>query len=84
MRWWKRVVAGALLALAALGLLPPNAKTRGEVLFDGLDLLKLSEREWSRIRGDRIATVLQNPSLSLNPVYPVGHQVAEVFHDAYP
>jgi peptide/nickel transport system ATP-binding protein len=67
------------LALAAQGLLPPNAEIRGEVLFDGLDLLKLSERERSRIRGGRIATVLQNPSLSLNPVYPVGRQVAEVF-----
>lgn len=67
------------LALAVLGLLAPNARIKGEVLFDGTNLLTLTEKELSRIRGERIAAVLQNPSLSLNPVYPVGRQVAEAF-----
>ena len=49
------------------------------MLFDSEDLISLSEKERSRIRGERISAVLQNPSLSLNPVYSVGRQVAEVF-----
>ena len=67
------------LALAALGLLSPDARVEGEVLFEGKNLLTFSEKELSRIRGERLAAVLQNPSLSLNPVYPVGRQVAEIF-----
>ncbi len=67
------------LALAALGLLPANAEVSGRVAYEGRDLLRLTEREWSRLRGDRISAVLQNPSLALNPVYSIGHQIAEVF-----
>jgi peptide/nickel transport system ATP-binding protein len=67
------------LALAVLGLLLPNARVEGEVLFEGENLLTFTEKELSRLRGERIAAVLQNPSLSLNPVYSVRRQVAEVF-----
>jgi peptide/nickel transport system ATP-binding protein len=62
-----------------LGLLAPNALVTGEVLFEEKNLLTYTEKELSMVRGERIAAVLQNPSLSLNPVYPVGRQVAEVF-----
>ncbi len=67
------------LALAVLGLLPDNAEASGRVLYEGRNLLDLSEREWSLLRGDRISAVLQNPSLALNPVYTIGRQIGEVF-----
>ena len=50
---------------------------RGEILFEGRDLLRVSEAEMSRIRGGQIGMVFQDPLTSLNPVMPVGEQVAE-------
>ncbi|MDE5466248.1 ABC transporter ATP-binding protein [Bradyrhizobium sp. CSS354] len=69
----------SVTALSILRLLPKlNAKTvGGEISFHGRDLLKLSEREMRQIRGDRIAMIFQEPMTSLNPVYTVGHQIAE-------
>jgi peptide/nickel transport system ATP-binding protein len=67
------------LALALLGLLPAHAEVSGRVLYEGRNLLDLSEREWSHLRGDRISAVPQNPSLALNPVYTIGRQIGEVF-----
>ncbi len=59
-------------------LLPPTARvTGGEVRFGGRDVLALSERELRRLRGARIAMVFQDPLTSLNPVLPVGLQIAE-------
>ncbi|TIW85553.1 MAG: ABC transporter ATP-binding protein, partial [Mesorhizobium sp.] len=49
----------------------------GEVRFQGRDLLQLSDREMRKTRGDRIAMIFQEPMTSLNPVYTVGHQIAE-------
>src|SRR5262249_35781825 len=49
----------------------------GEILFEGEDLLKKSDREMRRIRGKRIAMILQDPMASLNPLFSVGDQVAE-------
>jgi oligopeptide/dipeptide ABC transporter ATP-binding protein len=49
----------------------------GEILFDGVDLLKLSEADLRHIRGSKIAVVFQDPLTSLNPVMPVGEQIAE-------
>jgi peptide/nickel transport system ATP-binding protein len=69
----------SVLAHAVLRLLPQNAEVSGQVLFGGQDLLALSERELSRLRGDRIAIVPQNPSLSLNPVLSIGRQITEVY-----
>ena len=66
-------------ALAILRLLPSNAKIRGgNVVFLGEDLLPKSEAEMNRIRGIRISMVFQDPGTSLNPVYPVGEQIARV------
>lgn len=69
----------SVTALSILRLLPKlNAKTiGGEVLFHGLDLLALSEREMRKIRGDQIAMIFQEPMTSLNPVHTVGRQIAE-------
>jgi oligopeptide/dipeptide ABC transporter ATP-binding protein len=50
----------------------------GTVLFEGVDLLKLSEEEMVHMRGNRISMIFQQPQSSLNPVYKVGDQVAEV------
>src|SRR5262249_39973305 len=66
------------LALSILRLLAPAARiVSGEILFEGEDLLKKSDREMRRIRGKRIAMILQDPMASLNPLFSVGDQVAE-------
>ncbi len=56
----------------------PGKILEGEVLFDGQDLLKLSETEMSHIRGNRISMIFQNPQSSLNPVLKIGDQISEV------
>lgn len=50
----------------------------GSVLFQGRDLLRLSPKEMDEIRGAKISMIFQNPLTSLNPVYKVGEQIAEV------
>jgi oligopeptide/dipeptide ABC transporter ATP-binding protein len=66
------------LALTLLRMLPPAAKiVSGEIMFEGVDLMKKSESEMRRIRGKRIAMILQDPMASLNPLFTVGDQVAE-------
>ena len=50
----------------------------GSALFQGVDLLKLREKQLNRIRGKRISMIFQNPLTSLNPVYTVEDQIAEV------
>lgn len=55
----------------------PGRIVGGEILFDGKDLLKKSEREMRKIRGGEIAMIFQNPTTSMNPVYTVGSQIAE-------
>ncbi|AZO52362.1 MAG: ABC transporter ATP-binding protein [Mesorhizobium sp.] len=69
----------SVAALSILRLLPKlTARTvRGEVRFRGRDLLELSDREMRQIRGDQIAMIFQDPMTSLNPVYTIGHQIAE-------
>jgi peptide/nickel transport system ATP-binding protein/oligopeptide transport system ATP-binding protein len=69
----KSVTALSLMRLVA----PPGRIVGGEVLFDGVDLLKLSEPKMRAIRGDDIAMIFQDPMTSLNPVYTVGEQIAE-------
>jgi oligopeptide/dipeptide ABC transporter ATP-binding protein len=66
------------LALSILRLLPPAARiVGGAVRFGGEDLLAKPESEMRRIRGKRIAMILQDPMASLNPLFTVGDQVAE-------
>ncbi len=69
----------SVTSLSIMRLLP-EAGARieaGSVDFDGVDLVKLSERAMTKIRGGRIAMVFQEPMTSLNPVYTVGAQIAE-------
>jgi len=66
-------------ALALLGLVPPPGRiTAGSVRLRGAELLELDAAGWRRIRGREIAMVFQDPMTSLNPVLPVGRQIAEV------
>jgi oligopeptide/dipeptide ABC transporter ATP-binding protein len=66
------------LALSILRLLPPAAHIAGGALtFEGEDLLKKSDVEMRRVRGKRIAMILQDPMASLNPLFSIGDQVGE-------
>jgi peptide/nickel transport system ATP-binding protein len=68
----------SVTCLAALGLLAARGRvTSGEVLLNGLDLLKISEPEMSRLRGCEVAMVFQDPMMSLNPVRTIGWQISE-------
>jgi oligopeptide/dipeptide ABC transporter ATP-binding protein len=66
-----------MTALSILRLTPLSARVTGEVVFDGHDLLTLSETEMRQIRGNAIAMIFQEPMSSLNPVFTVGNQIAE-------
>ncbi len=56
---------------------PPGKITGGQIIFDGENLLDLSEAEMRKIRGNRIAMIFQDPMTSLNPVLPIGRQITE-------
>ena len=75
------------LALSILRLLPPAARrVSGEILFEGENLLDKSPNEMRRIRGKRIAMILQDPMASLNPLFSIGDQVSEPLrvHESMP
>jgi oligopeptide/dipeptide ABC transporter ATP-binding protein len=66
------------LALTMMRLLPPAARiVAGRMMFEGEDLLKKSDEEMRKVRGKRIAMILQDPMASLNPLFSIGNQVAE-------
>ena len=63
---------------AILGIQAGNAITEsGEIIYDGQDLLKISEEEFHKIRGDKIAMIFQDPMSSLNPIVKIGKQLTE-------
>ena len=63
---------------AILGILAGNAIIEGgEIIYDGKDLLKISEEEFHKIRGDKIAMIFQDPMSSLNPIVKIGRQLTE-------
>ena len=63
---------------AIMGILAGNAiKEGGEIIYDGQDLMKISEEEFHSIRGDKIAMIFQDPMSSLNPIMRVGKQLTE-------
>ena len=69
----------SVTSLAVMGLLARGAKREASLLsFDGTDIRNYSEREMSRLRGDRMAMIFQEPMTSLNPAYTVGSQMTEV------
>ncbi|HJT64149.1 MAG TPA: ABC transporter ATP-binding protein [Candidatus Limnocylindria bacterium] len=66
-------------ALSILGLVaPPGRIEAGEILFDDVDLRTLGPEPLRKLRGERISMIFQQPQSSLNPVYDVGRQIAEV------
>jgi oligopeptide/dipeptide ABC transporter ATP-binding protein len=69
----KSITALSIMRLIA----PPGKIVGGEIVFDGKNLLQLSEAEMRQMRGDDIAMIFQDPMTSLNPVFTVGEQIAE-------
>ena len=74
---------GAGKTTTALGIMrlvpsPPGKVVEGEILFEGRDLLSVSEAEMRKIRGEKITMIFQDPMTALNPIIPVGEQIAEV------
>jgi oligopeptide/dipeptide ABC transporter ATP-binding protein len=69
----------SVTSLSLLRLIPPPGRIEaGTIVFDGRNLLDLPSNEMRKIRGDRISMIFQQPTSSLNPVWDVGSQIAEV------
>jgi peptide/nickel transport system ATP-binding protein len=69
----------SVTAYAILGILDAAARiTSGRIMFGGLDLLGIPEQEMAEIRGREIAIVFQSPRTALNPIRPVGRQIADI------
>jgi oligopeptide/dipeptide ABC transporter ATP-binding protein len=71
----KSVTSFSILRLIGV----PGKIVDGSIMFDKLDLLRLPEKQMIRMRGDRMSMIFQQPQSSLNPVFKIGDQVAEVF-----
>ena len=71
----KSVTAQTILRIVPI---PPGEITSGEIFFQGVDLLKLSEEKMRKIRGNDISMIFQEPMTSLNPVFTIGFQLSEV------
>ena len=70
----------SVTSLSMIGLLPATAQVSGRVLYDGKNLLELTDDEMAAYRGSDIAMVFQDPLSALNPVRTIGHQIAEAIH----
>ena len=66
-----------MLTMMRLIPIPPGRIVEGSITLDGEDLLQLSESEMSKVRGSKIALIIQDPMTSLNPVFSIGNQVTE-------
>lgn len=69
----KSVTSMSIMRLIA----PPGKIIDGQIIFEGKDLLKLSEKEMRDIRGNKISMIFQDPMTSLNPVFTIGNQLIE-------
>ena len=84
----KSVTALSIMRLISM---PPGRIEKGEIIFNGTDLLKVGEAQMRSIRGNKIAMIFQDPMTSLNPVLTIGDQIMETImlhqhksrHDAY-
>ena len=65
------------LSIVRLVPSPPGHIVGGQVLLEGEDILQLDEKEMEKVRGDKIALVLQDPMTALNPVFDIEDQVGE-------
>lgn len=71
----------SVTSLSIMGLIAQPGKIEsGQILFDGTNLLDLSENEMIHIRGNRISMIFQQPQTALNPVFKVGDQISEVLN----
>ncbi|MDQ6619395.1 MAG: ABC transporter ATP-binding protein [Pseudomonadota bacterium] len=70
----------SVTALSIMGLVPqpPGRIESGEILFEGVDLLRMSPAEMRELRGDQVSMIFQEPMTSLNPAFTIGDQIAEV------
>ena len=66
-----------MLSLMRLIPEPPGRIVDGQILLEGQDLVQMSDKEMSDIRGSQIALIIQDPMTSLNPVFSIGNQVGE-------
>jgi len=74
----------SVTALSIMRLIEePGRIEGGEIIFDGRDLLKLSEEEMRRVRGKEISMIFQEPKTALNPVFKVNFQIAEAISEAF-
>ncbi len=78
----KTITALSIMRLIA----PPGRIVSGRILFEGRDLLSLTDAEMVALRGDRLSMIFQQPKVCLNPVIAIGAQIAELFrrHRAMP
>ena len=72
------------MSLLGLTPQPPGKVVRGEAIFKGTDLLKISKKELRHIRGNEIALIFQDPMTSLNPVLKIGAQIDEAIRTHHP
>ena len=66
-----------MLSLMRLIPIPPGRIVSGSIILDGEDIIQISEQEMAKIRGSKIALIIQDPMTSLNPVFSIGNQVEE-------
>ena len=69
----KSVTSKAIMGISAVNSINEN----GEILYDGQDLLQISEEDMHKLRGDKIAMIFQDPLSSLNPIMRIGRQITE-------
>ena len=65
----------SLTALSIIGLLPQALRTSGSITFHGRELLRLSDREMSKLRGNKIAMIFQEPMSALDPLMKIAKQI---------
>lgn len=70
----------SVTALSIMRLIPnpPGKIVKGQILFEGIDLTKLSEKEMRKVRGKKISMIFQEPMTSLDPMFTIGHGIIEV------
>ncbi len=74
----------SVTSLAIMGLNPPNARVTGSVKLGTQELLGATDAEMSKVRGERIAMVFQDPLSALTPVYTIGNQIVEAIRTHHP
>jgi peptide/nickel transport system ATP-binding protein len=73
----------SVTSLSIMGLLPKKISRikNGRIMFNGQDLMKISPKQWRKLRGNEISMIFQEPMTSLNPVYTIGNQIGEVLRN---